>query len=69
MFVVANWGRLEMLGGGRTDAYVIGWLWGSEKKWGRETKGVRHINKDLTNIMIMFEHSPELILADSGSPK
>lgn len=24
MFVVANWGRLEMCGVGRIDAYVIG---------------------------------------------
>lgn len=24
MFVVANWGRLEMCGVGRMDAYVIG---------------------------------------------
>lgn len=24
MFVVANWGRLEMCGVGRVDAYVIG---------------------------------------------
>lgn len=24
MFVVANWGRLEMCGVGRLDAYVIG---------------------------------------------
>lgn len=32
-------------------------------------EGVGHINKDLANIMIMFEHSPELVLAGSSSPK
>lgn len=70
MFVVANWGRLEMCGVGRIDAYVIGLrgkmvemcMQGRESKW-EQTEGVGHINKDLTNIMIMHKHSPELVLA------
>lgn len=37
------------------------------ERW--EMEGVGHINKDLANIMIMFEHSPELVLAGSSSPK
>ncbi len=36
-----------------------------EEKW----KGQGHINKDLANIMIMFGHSPELLLAGSQTPK
>lgn len=84
MFVVANWGRLEMCGVGWMDAYVIGlsrrmgemcvhvrtreWDYvRTGERW--EMEGVGHINKDLANIMIMFEHSPELVLAGSSSPK
>lgn len=67
-----------MCGVGRKDAYVIGLsrrmgemcvhervgLREKERERG-EMEGVGHINKDLANIMIMFEHSAELVLACS----
>lgn len=60
-----------MCGVGRMDAYVIG----AEQKGesmcerGDDGKGQGHINKDLANIMIMFGHSPEPLLAGSSTPK